>query len=60
MQPEQKRIIYIVIIVIVVILAITLGLVFGLRKSDDEENTEPEVDIINSMITPLNSSKNSP
>ena len=48
MQPEQRRILFIVLIVIVVVLAITLGLVFGLRKSDDEENTEPEVDIMNS------------
>ena len=48
MQPEQKRILFIVLIVIVVVLAITLGLVFGLRKSDEEENTEPEVDIMNS------------
>ncbi len=48
MQPEQKRILFIVLIVIVVVLAITLGLVFGLRKSDDKENTEPEVDIMNS------------
>jgi hypothetical protein len=50
MQPEQRRILYIVIIAIVVILAVTLGLVFGLRKSDDEEqpNTKPEVDVMNS------------
>ena len=49
MQPEQRRILYIVLIAIVVVLAVVLGLVFGLRKSDDDEkNTQPEIDVMNS------------
>ena len=49
MQSEQRRILYIVLIAIVVVLAIVLGLVFGLRKSDDDEkNTQPEIDVMNS------------
>jgi len=51
---DKKRIInysIIAAVVLVVILAVTLGLVFGLRKKDDDEkstNNEDDVEIVNS------------
>ena len=50
MQPEKRRILYIILICVIVILAVTLGLVFGLRKGEEapkDDKEEEEIDVLN-------------
>ena len=46
MKPEHRRILYIVIIVTTIVIALVLGLVFGLRKSEEPTKNVPEEEII--------------
>ncbi len=54
MKPEHRRILYIVLICTVCVLALVFGLVFGLRKKDEEvpntdkEEKDEEIDVLNS------------
>lgn len=51
MSPKSKKIFYIIlfsVIAVVVILAITLGLVFGLKKDEKNKKEEEEVEIVDS------------
>ena len=54
MQPENRRILYIVLVVIIVVLVITLGLVFGLKKKDDGEEKKTPADDDSDKIDVLN------
>ena len=48
LENKTTRIILIVSISVVVVLALTLGLVFGLKKDDKEDNPIDDVEIVNS------------
>jgi len=54
MKPEHRRILYIVLICTVCVLALVFGLVFWLRKKDEEvpntdkEEKDEEIDVLNS------------
>ena len=54
MKPEHRRILYIVLICTVCVLALVFGLVFGLRKNNEEvpntdkEEKDEEIDVLNS------------